>query len=153
MPANMNHFAYTKGETTILLYGHGPVNSTRQPVGRSADENGYDEFMNDLRLMVFRLSRRRVVGTWGRWQSMRPRVATYLVTATRGERGRFGDESPGRKSSAGARGELFAAAKELGPRDVALAIRRRADSVAAPEAIENIAGHICRVAAGRHVRS
>ena len=25
MPANMNHFAYTKGETTILLYGHGPV--------------------------------------------------------------------------------------------------------------------------------
>jgi len=25
MPANMNHFAYTKGETTILLYGQGPV--------------------------------------------------------------------------------------------------------------------------------
>jgi quercetin dioxygenase-like cupin family protein len=25
MPANANHFAYTKGEVTILLYGTGPV--------------------------------------------------------------------------------------------------------------------------------
>ena len=25
MPANANHFAFTKGETTILLYGQGPV--------------------------------------------------------------------------------------------------------------------------------
>jgi quercetin dioxygenase-like cupin family protein len=25
MPANMNHFAYTKGETIILLHGQGPV--------------------------------------------------------------------------------------------------------------------------------
>jgi quercetin dioxygenase-like cupin family protein len=25
MPANMNHFAYTVGETTIVLYGVGPV--------------------------------------------------------------------------------------------------------------------------------
>jgi quercetin dioxygenase-like cupin family protein len=25
MPANANHFAYTRGETTILLYGQGPV--------------------------------------------------------------------------------------------------------------------------------
>jgi len=25
MPANANHFAYTKGATTILLYGQGPV--------------------------------------------------------------------------------------------------------------------------------
>lgn len=25
MPANANHFAYTKGETTIMLYGQGPV--------------------------------------------------------------------------------------------------------------------------------
>ena len=25
MPANANHFAYTKGEATILLYGIGPV--------------------------------------------------------------------------------------------------------------------------------
>jgi quercetin dioxygenase-like cupin family protein len=25
MPANVNHFAYTKGETTLVLYGQGPV--------------------------------------------------------------------------------------------------------------------------------
>ena len=25
MPANMNHFAYTAQETTIVLYGQGPV--------------------------------------------------------------------------------------------------------------------------------
>jgi hypothetical protein len=25
MPANMNHFAYTATETTIVLYGQGPV--------------------------------------------------------------------------------------------------------------------------------
>jgi len=25
MPANMNHFAYTTGDTTIVLYGQGPV--------------------------------------------------------------------------------------------------------------------------------
>jgi hypothetical protein len=28
MPAHENHFAYTKGETTILLYGEGPVEFT-----------------------------------------------------------------------------------------------------------------------------
>ncbi|MEO8075877.1 MAG: cupin domain-containing protein, partial [Acidobacteriota bacterium] len=28
MPANANHFAYTEGETTILLYGRGPVEFT-----------------------------------------------------------------------------------------------------------------------------
>ena len=28
MPAHMNHFAYTKVETTILLYGQGPVDFT-----------------------------------------------------------------------------------------------------------------------------
>lgn len=28
MPARANHFAYTKGETTILLYGQGPVEFT-----------------------------------------------------------------------------------------------------------------------------
>jgi len=28
MPAHGNHFAYTKGETTILLYGQGPVEFT-----------------------------------------------------------------------------------------------------------------------------
>ena len=25
MPANMNHYAYTKAETTVVLYGQGPV--------------------------------------------------------------------------------------------------------------------------------
>ena len=25
MPAGMNHYAYTTGETTIVLYGQGPV--------------------------------------------------------------------------------------------------------------------------------
>ena len=37
MPANANHFAYTKGETTIVLYGQGPVEfEYRGPGGRSA---------------------------------------------------------------------------------------------------------------------
>jgi LmbE family N-acetylglucosaminyl deacetylase len=77
-------------------------------------------------------------------------VATYLVTATRGERGRFGDgtESPapaivGRVREA----ELMAAAKELGIRavhfldypDGAL------DTVDACEAIGKIVGHLRRV--------
>src|SRR5947207_6450298 len=50
-------------------------------------------------------------------------VATYLVTATRGERGRFGDskESPGPEIVGRAReAELRAAAKELGIREVSL---------------------------------
>src|SRR3954466_15884517 len=48
-------------------------------------------------------------------------VATYLVTATRGERGRFGDakESPGPEIVGATReGELLAAAKELGLSEV-----------------------------------
>src|SRR4051812_28058108 len=48
-------------------------------------------------------------------------VATYLLTATRGERGRFGnaDESPGPEIVGKARAaELIAAAAELGLRDV-----------------------------------
>ena len=48
-------------------------------------------------------------------------VATYLVTATRGERGRFGDskESPGPEVVGKAReAELLAAATELGLREV-----------------------------------
>jgi LmbE family N-acetylglucosaminyl deacetylase len=50
-------------------------------------------------------------------------VATYLVTATRGERGRFGDgdESPGPEVVGKAReAELRAAAQELGVRQVTL---------------------------------
>ena len=48
-------------------------------------------------------------------------VTTYLVTATRGERGRFGDstESPGPEIVGKAReAELLAAARELGLREV-----------------------------------
>ncbi|MEO8070629.1 MAG: cupin domain-containing protein [Acidobacteriota bacterium] len=41
MPSNMNHFAYTKGETTIVLYGQGPVefkyvNATDDPRTKTA---------------------------------------------------------------------------------------------------------------------
>src|SRR6185503_7711886 len=77
-------------------------------------------------------------------------VATYLVTATRGERGRFGDgvESPGPEAVGRAReAELLAAARELGLREVrfldypdgALA------GVDAAEATAKIAGHLRRV--------
>ena len=46
-------------------------------------------------------------------------IETYLVTATRGERGRIGDERPGPAIAAPIReGELKAAAQELGLRDV-----------------------------------
>src|SRR3954470_21021074 len=48
-------------------------------------------------------------------------IATYLVTATRGERGRFGDskESPGPDIVGKTReAELLAAARELGLQDV-----------------------------------
>jgi len=77
-------------------------------------------------------------------------VATYLVTATRGERGRFGDsaESPGPEVVGKAReAELLAAAQELGLREVrVLGYPDGAlDTVDAAEAIESIAGHIRRV--------
>ena len=73
------------------------------------------------------------------------------MTATRGERGRFGDgtESPGPEIVGRAReAELRAAARELGVREVALPRlpRRRArSSVDAAEAIGRIAGHLRRV--------
>ena len=54
-------------------------------------------------------------------QSAAEGVATYLVTATRGERGRFGDgrESPGPEVVGRTReAELHAAARELGLREV-----------------------------------
>src|SRR3954452_9665884 len=77
-------------------------------------------------------------------------VATYVVTATRGERGRFGDapESPGPEVVGRAReAELMAAARELGVRDVrVLGYPDGAlEGVAAPAAIANIAGHLRRV--------
>jgi LmbE family N-acetylglucosaminyl deacetylase len=75
-------------------------------------------------------------------------VATYLVTATRGERGRYfdGRESPdvvGRTREA----ELYAAAKELGIREVSfLDYEDGALDRANPrEAIAKIAAHLSRI--------
>jgi len=77
-------------------------------------------------------------------------VATYLVTATRGERGRFGDsqESPGPDVVGQAReAELLAAARELGLRDVRFLDYPDGllDTVDTAEAIEKIVGHLRRV--------
>jgi LmbE family N-acetylglucosaminyl deacetylase len=77
-------------------------------------------------------------------------VATYLVTATRGERGRFGDskESPGPDIVGRAReAELLAAARELGLREVKFLDYPDGalDNVDTAEAIEKIAGHLRRV--------
>jgi LmbE family N-acetylglucosaminyl deacetylase len=77
-------------------------------------------------------------------------VATYLLTATRGERGRFGDgsESPGPAVVGKTReAELRAAATELGVRDVRLLDYPDGalDKVDAVEAIESIAGHLRQV--------
>jgi LmbE family N-acetylglucosaminyl deacetylase len=77
-------------------------------------------------------------------------VHTYLVTATRGEAGRFGDgtEHPGRDALAGIReAELLAAARELGVRDVEIlgyddGGLDRADAV---EATDRIQRHIRRI--------
>lgn len=77
-------------------------------------------------------------------------VATYLVTATRGERGRFGEskESPGLEVVGKAReAELRAAAKELGVREVSFLdyVDGDLDKADAVEAIGRIAGHLRRV--------
>ena len=77
-------------------------------------------------------------------------VATYLVTATRGERGRFGDcaTSPGPEIVGRTReAELRAAAKELGLRDVEFLGYPDGglDGVDAAEAIEKIVGHLRRI--------
>ena len=77
-------------------------------------------------------------------------VATYLLTATRGERGRFGDsqESPGPDIVGKAReAELLEAAKELGLREVRFLDYPDGalDKVDTAEAIERIAGHLRRV--------
>jgi len=77
-------------------------------------------------------------------------VATYLVTATRGERGRFGDskESPGPEVVGKAReAELRAAASELGLREVRLLDYPDGalDRIDAADAIAKIAGHLRRV--------
>jgi len=77
-------------------------------------------------------------------------VATHLVTATRGERGRFFDnkESPGLATVGKTReGELLAAAKELGIREVSFLdyLDGELDRVDTLEAIEKIVGHLRRV--------
>jgi LmbE family N-acetylglucosaminyl deacetylase len=77
-------------------------------------------------------------------------VPTYLVMATRGERGRFGDskESPGPDIVGRAReAELLAAARELGLREVRFLDYPDGalDQVDPAEAIEKIAGHLRRV--------
>src|SRR5690349_6747924 len=77
-------------------------------------------------------------------------IATYLVTATRGERGRFGDasESPGPAIVGSTReAELRAAARELGIRDIAFLDYPdgAVAGVDAAQAVERIAGHLRRV--------
>jgi LmbE family N-acetylglucosaminyl deacetylase len=77
-------------------------------------------------------------------------VATYLVTATRGERGRFGDvtESPGPEIVGRAReAELLAAARELGLREVSVLgyPDGALDTIDPAGAIATIAGHLRRV--------
>ena len=77
-------------------------------------------------------------------------VETHLVTATRGERGRFGDgsESPGPDVVGRVReAELRAAARELGVQDVHLLgyLDAELDQADPTEAIGRIAGHIRRV--------
>jgi LmbE family N-acetylglucosaminyl deacetylase len=83
-------------------------------------------------------------------QSAAEGVATYLVTATRGERGRFGDsgESPGPEIVGKAReAELLAAARELGVREVRFLdyLDGALDQVPPAEAVRKIAGHLRRV--------
>ena len=77
-------------------------------------------------------------------------IATYLVTATRGERGRFGDskESPGPEIVGKTReAELLAAAQELGIREVHFLdyLDGALDQVDATEATSRIASHLRRV--------
>lgn len=77
-------------------------------------------------------------------------VGAYVVTATRGERGRFDDSgtSPGPDIVGRAReAELHAAAKVLGVREVALLdyLDAELDQADPAEATEKIAGHIRRI--------
>ncbi len=77
-------------------------------------------------------------------------VETYLVTATRGERGWFGDEKdyPGLEALGRTReAELLAAANVLGIRDVKLLdyVDGDLDRAAPGEAVAKIVGHLRRV--------
>ena len=76
-------------------------------------------------------------------------VETYLVTATRGERGRFGDAAgtaargrrPDPRSRAARRGQRIGVARGVVPR----LPRWELDTVDAAEATRKIAGHVSRV--------
>ncbi len=77
-------------------------------------------------------------------------IGTYVVTATRGERGRFDDTgvSPGPEIVGRAReAELRAAANELGVREVVLLdyLDAELDRADPADAAEQIAGHIRRI--------
>lgn len=77
-------------------------------------------------------------------------VSTYVVTATRGERGRFGDaaESPGLETVGQVReGELRAAAHELGVKDIHLLgyVDGDLDKANPAEAVARIVSHLRRI--------
>ena len=77
-------------------------------------------------------------------------VATYVVSATRGEAGRFGDagEKPGPDVVGRVReGELRAAARELQVREVSVLdyLDGQLDSVDPRDAVRKIVGHLRRV--------
>ena len=77
-------------------------------------------------------------------------IETYLVVATRGERGRFGDskESPGLDVVGKTReAELLAAAKELGIREVSFLdfIDKDLDKADPDEVVEKIVFHLRRI--------
>jgi len=75
-------------------------------------------------------------------------VGTYLVTATRGERGRIGTERPGPEVVAPVReAELRRAASVLGVREVTLLGYHDGDldRVEAARAVADIAGHVRRI--------
>jgi LmbE family N-acetylglucosaminyl deacetylase len=77
-------------------------------------------------------------------------IETYLVTATRGERGRFGisKERPSQAVVGQVReSELRAAARELGIREISFLdyVDGKLDQADPKEAVEKIAGHLQRV--------
>jgi LmbE family N-acetylglucosaminyl deacetylase len=101
--------------------------------------------MSELRLMCVSLATGGLLA-----KSAGEGVATYLVTATKGERGRFydGGASPGADVVGKTReGELLAAARELGLEEVNILgyPDGALDRVDTGEAIARIAGHVRRV--------
>jgi LmbE family N-acetylglucosaminyl deacetylase len=77
-------------------------------------------------------------------------IGTYVLTATRGERGRFDDtgRSPGAEIVARTReAELRAAGRELGVREITFLDYHDAelDRAAGPEAAEHVARHLRRI--------